>query len=245
MLTVERLLADCALEIAAGAAGAGRAIRWVHITELEDPTPWLSGDELLLTTGIQLQGAAQERTFVQRVAEKGVAGLGLGTGFTHKRIPKPLRDEADQRGLPLFEVPYEMPFIAITEKAFATLVNEQYDVLARSASVHERLERLVVEGRGLDEVLREVASTVGGSALVHDGAGHQVARYPNKGLAAGVQKQVGAEVAHRSASTSVEPFTPTGGGLGDRALSFPVPAGRGGSGRAWLTVVTEREEIGE
>ena len=55
----------------------------------------------------------------------------MGTGFAHKRLPKALVDEAEKRDLPLFEVPYEMPFIAITERAFARLVNEQYGVLER------------------------------------------------------------------------------------------------------------------
>ena len=34
--------------------GADAPVRWVHITELPDPTPWLSGGELILTTGLQL-----------------------------------------------------------------------------------------------------------------------------------------------------------------------------------------------
>ena len=150
MLTVGSLVGDCGLELGAGADGADRPIRWVHISELEDPTPWLSGGELLLTTGIQLKGAARQRRFLARLAEHDVAGLGLGTGFEHKRLPKALVDEAEERGMPLFEVPYEMPFIAITERAFARLVNEQYAVLERGTQVHERLERLVIEGRGLE-----------------------------------------------------------------------------------------------
>ena len=35
-------------------ARSRRPVRWVHISELEDPTPWMSGGELLLTTGLQL-----------------------------------------------------------------------------------------------------------------------------------------------------------------------------------------------
>ena len=59
-------------------------------------------------------------------------------------IPPALVDEADELGFPLFEVPYEMPFIAITEKAFGRLVNEQYEVLQRGIAVHRRLEQLVL-----------------------------------------------------------------------------------------------------
>jgi purine catabolism regulator len=39
---------------------------------------------------------------------------------------------ARKRQFPLFEVPYELPFIAITERAFAQLVNERYEILQRN-----------------------------------------------------------------------------------------------------------------
>jgi PucR family transcriptional regulator, purine catabolism regulatory protein len=41
-----------ALRLLAGAGGTDRPLRWVHVSELEDPTPWLKGSELLLTTGM-------------------------------------------------------------------------------------------------------------------------------------------------------------------------------------------------
>ena len=92
MLTVGNLVADCGLELAAGTDGAERPIRWVHISELEDPTPWLSGGELLLTTGIQLKGAAQPAPASwPGWPSARWPGWALGTGFEHKRLPKPLR----------------------------------------------------------------------------------------------------------------------------------------------------------
>ena len=39
---------------------------------------------------------------------------------------------ARKRDFPLFEVPYELPFIAITERAFAHLLDERYEMLQRS-----------------------------------------------------------------------------------------------------------------
>src|SRR5438874_10484086 len=145
MLTVGSLVGDCGLELAAGSDGAESPIRWVHISELEDPTLWLSGGELMLTTGIQLGTAAKQRAFIRRLAHHNLAGLGFGTGFDHERLPKALLDEASKQGFALFEVPYSMPFIAITEKAFARLVNEQYEVLQRVIAMQRRLERLVLE----------------------------------------------------------------------------------------------------
>ena len=39
---------------------------------------------------------------------------------------------ARKRDFPLFEVPYELPFIAITERAFAQLLDERYEILQRN-----------------------------------------------------------------------------------------------------------------
>ena len=175
-----------------------------------------------------------------------MAGLGLGTGFEHKRLPKALVDEAEERGIPVFEVPYEMPFIAITERAFARLVNEQYAVLERGTQVHERLERLVIEGRGLEAILGSIASAVGGSAIVQDAGGRELARQPIKGgPGAAALKALGAEAASRRATSALTPFEPQHESLSGRALAVPVPGRRGGAPVAWLIVVSQRGPLGE
>ncbi len=131
-LTVESLIAELGLELASGHDTAQTQVRWVHSTELADPTPWLRGGELLLTTGIQLEGPKSQRELIERLADHRIAGLGFGTGFKHKRLPAALLTAARKRSFPLFEVPYELPFIAITERAFAQLVNERYELLQRN-----------------------------------------------------------------------------------------------------------------
>ena len=91
-----------------------------------------------------------------------------------------------------------MPFIAITERAFALLVNEQYAVLERGTQVHERLERLVIEGRGLEAVLGSLASAIGGSAIVQDADRARARPPPGKGgPGAAALKALGAELAAR------------------------------------------------
>ena len=105
MLTVQSLLDELGLDLAAGAQAAAAPVRWVHISELEDPTPWLSGGELMLTTGIPLETAAKQRAFVRLLADHNLAGLGFGTGFNHKKLPKALVDEADEARLPALRGP--------------------------------------------------------------------------------------------------------------------------------------------
>jgi purine catabolism regulator len=131
-LTVASLIAELGLELVSGEDAAQAPVRWVHSTELQDPTPWLRGGELLLTTGIQLDSPKSQRELIERLADHEIAGLGFGTGFKHKRLPAALVTAARKRSFPLFEVPYELPFIAITERAFAQLVNERYEMLQRN-----------------------------------------------------------------------------------------------------------------
>jgi purine catabolism regulator len=132
-LTVESLIAELGLELVSGRdAARSQHVRWVHITELIDPTPWLKGGELLLTTGIQLEGPKTQHELIERLVEHNIAGLGFGTGFAHKKLPVALVNAARKREFPLFEIPYELPFIAITERVFAQLVDERYELLQRS-----------------------------------------------------------------------------------------------------------------
>src|SRR5918912_2397963 len=177
MLTLRGLLREFEVQIVAGRAGLDQPLRWVHISELRDPTPWLSGGELLLTTGLQLDTPEQQREYIGRLAEHRLSGLGFGTGFSHATVPQALSDAADEHGFPLFEVPYEVPFIAVTEKAFSHLVNEHYAVLQRALSAHERLERIVLSERGLEGVAGALASLIGGSALVFDARGEVMASH--------------------------------------------------------------------
>ena len=242
MLTIESLTSELGLKVAAGdGAASEREIRWVHITELHDPTPWLSGGELLLTTGIRLQTTEEQRQFVRLLSEAGVAGLGLGTGFDHAKLPKALVAEAESVGFPVFEVPYETPFIAITEAAFSRLVNEQYDVLSRGIAVNERLERLVLEGGGLAEIAREIAAAISGSSVVLDSRGEALA-HGGRPLPEYLLDAIRAEVQPRAAAAA--PFVPPQQDLRGRALAHPVSP-RGGAAEAWLVVVRRSGELGD
>jgi purine catabolism regulator len=247
VLTVQALVEEMGLDLVAGREGAAAPIRWVHASELPDPTPWLSGGELILTTGMQLDTPKKQRELVDKLSSHHVAGLGFGTGFDHESIPKALLQEARSHGFPVFEVPYALPFIAITEKAFTALVNEQYEVLQRSIAVHRRLERLLLEERGLDELARAIAATIGGAVLVLDPRGKVLAsRAFQRELPAGAVEAIRAELAQRArARGKAAPFVPDHPDLGARALVLPVLAGSRGGPQAWLAASLDGGGFGD
>jgi purine catabolism regulator len=240
VLTVKELVADSGLELVAGQASADNPVRWVHSSELLDPTPWLSGGELLLTTGLQLTGPPEQRQFIRRLVDHQLAGLGFGSGFGHDRVPPALVAEADKLDFPLFEVPYEVPFIAITEKAFGRLLNDQYQVLQRAIAIHKRLEQLVLEERGLDELARALANAIGAAIVVLDTRGETMTetgfrrRLPKPAL-----DSIRAEIADRTAAGKAVSFAPDHPSVSGRALALPV-AERGPEGpQAWLVAVRD------
>jgi PucR family transcriptional regulator, purine catabolism regulatory protein len=253
MLTLRTLLGELGLELACGEEAADSPVRWVHISELSDPTPWLSGGELILTTGLQLTSPKRQRDFVRGLADYQLAGLGVGTGFTHAELPDGLLDEAGRLGFPVFEVPYELPFIAITEKAFTRLVNEQYDVLKRGIAIHKRLERLVLEERGLDDLTRALAAAIGGAVIVMDARGEVLAqRTFRRALSADALEVVRAEVRDRTASLGSSEgagagaeFAPEHPELQGRTLVLPVSTRGRGAPQAWLVAVRDGDGLGD
>jgi purine catabolism regulator len=233
MLTVERLLSEVGLELATGHASAGTPLRWVHSTELLDPTPWLTGGELLLTTGSQLDSDERQREYVARLVRHGIAAVGLGVGFEHRVLPAALLAAAEEHRLPVFEVPYDVPFIAITERAFSQLVSEQYEALRRSTAIGGRLERLVLEERGLGEVLRMVAEAIGGSATVLGARGETFAS--SGPLQDADWQALNAAIAAGGA---------VGAALQGRALVLPVVGRDRAPAQAWLAGVG-RQPLGD
>ncbi|MGO3660947.1 PucR family transcriptional regulator ligand-binding domain-containing protein, partial [Microbacterium gubbeenense] len=88
-------------------------LRWVHSSDLPDPSPFLDDHVALLTTGSQFDRTSADE-YVDRLVSRGVQALGFGIGVVTARIPADLAIACERAGLPLFEVPYRTPFLAVS-----------------------------------------------------------------------------------------------------------------------------------
>ncbi len=248
MLTLRDLLRELDLRLLAGEGGLDLPVRWVHISELSDPTPWLSGGELLLTTGLQLDTPQSQREFVARLADHQLAGIGFGTGFTHDAVPAGVLEAAQERDFPVFEVPYELPFIAITEAAFSQLVNEQYAVLKRALAAQERLERILLSERGLEALAGTLATLIGATVIVFDSRGEPLMqRAFRRELDVDALRELQGNVRERARRREAREFVPSAT-EGSQGLALPVAFDgspkQGGAGpvrapEAWLVAVKD------
>jgi PucR family transcriptional regulator, purine catabolism regulatory protein len=216
-VTVKDLLAlpGLGLTLVAGQEGIDRPIRWAHTSELQDPTPWLSGGELLLTTGMGLKGSAGlQRAYVRRLVEAGGAGLGFGLGFSFDEVPATILRAADREGLPVLEVPYPVPFIAIAEAVSSRLTDDRVRDAQLSVEVHERLASLVAGGAGPADVLDEIVDLSPGWTALFDPSGRVVARSHHKRVGApdpeAILERLPAGLIARGRATSGSDLTPGG-----------------------------------
>ncbi|WP_344817490.1 PucR family transcriptional regulator ligand-binding domain-containing protein [Microbacterium soli] len=142
------------------------ALSDVHVSELVDPTPYLGGGELILTTGMPFIGTDRDITaYVNRLVEHGVAALGLGLGEGLNIPPQELVDACHDVGMRLLIVPDRVPFMNVS-RAFRDLVGSaQRAIFASKLAKQTALARSVAERRNVEGVLRQIAETLGGWAV--------------------------------------------------------------------------------
>ncbi|MDF2497050.1 MAG: PucR family transcriptional regulator [Arthrobacter koreensis] len=152
---------DLDLAIRGSAAVTPVPVQWVAVTELEDPSPFLSGGEVVLTTGMRQRTGAVQRRFVESVHRAGALAIGFGTGLSLERVPGPLLEEANRLGLPVFEVPYRTPFIAVGKLVADALSADHVEQLQELLSGHQVLAKALLSGRGLTGLLKDLAGILG------------------------------------------------------------------------------------
>ncbi|EUA66022.1 purine catabolism regulatory -like family protein [Mycobacteroides abscessus] len=144
------------LTLKSGAAGVGREINLALTTELADPAQWLSGGELVLTTGIGLPKSSRDRRrYLRSLDENNVAALGFGTGLTFDEVPPELVSTADELGMPLLEIPLRTPFAAVVKAVSTRIAELEYDAVLRASRAQPRITRAIVNG-GVQAVTAEL-----------------------------------------------------------------------------------------
>lgn len=161
--------------ISGGGSPESYPVQWVHVSDLIDPSPFLTPRTVLLTTGGQFETPLEQEEadlYVERLRQAGTTALGVGVGVQWDRIPPSLIEASERAQLPLFRVPYDTPFIAVVRTAArlieaqahadASWGREQFSSLsslgrrqnlteAESAARHAVLELLLGDRRDLAE----------------------------------------------------------------------------------------------
>lgn len=178
---------DLALRLDSGEPDAlERAIRWVHSSDLADPTPFLSEGLVLLTTGTQFPVDRDDpepyRAYVRRLVQRGVIGLGFGTEVVREGIPGALAEACRDAGMPLFEVPYRTPFIAVARANAEAIAAQAYARSTWALAAQRAIALAALRPDGLGATVAELARQLDAWVGMFDAAGELVREHPAGGL---------------------------------------------------------------
>ena len=167
-LSVADLLRSPALQlrVLAGHGGLDRPVSWAHVSELDDPTPWLLGAELLMTTGMAVpRSAAAQCGYLRRLDDAGVSALAVSAQLRAPPLHRELLAAADERGLPLLEVPLSVPFVAIAQEV-AAASNADSQRLGAQLQVFGALRWVTEENLGAAEMFARLEQLSGYTLLL-------------------------------------------------------------------------------
>lgn len=114
---VLRLPVFAGCTVCGGAAGLGRRVSGVNLTDTPDYARWLAQGELLITTGFAIADDPQAvDALLPTAAEKGLSGVGIKPGrYLPGPLPAVLAEKADRLGLPLLQLPTDMRFAELAD----------------------------------------------------------------------------------------------------------------------------------
>jgi PucR family transcriptional regulator, purine catabolism regulatory protein len=166
-------------QVVAGATGLSAEVRSVHMVDHPDMLPWVRPHQLLLTTGYAWpHDAPAQHALVTALAAAGLAAIGLAVPHFFDHFPPPARDAAEAAGLPLLEIPWEIPFAQITEELHRVILAEQAATIARSEAIHRILTQAATEGRSLQDVAETLRGLLQRAVSIVDAEGRVLAWSP-------------------------------------------------------------------
>lgn len=211
-----------------------RPVRWVHSSDLSDPTPFLSEGLVLLTTGTQFADAqaADYGAYVDRLVGRGVRALGFGTEVVRDGMPSGLVEACAAARLPLFEVPYRTPFIAVARAGAEAIAADAYARRSWSLAAQRAVSLAALRPDGLAATLAELSRQLGCWVGLFDAAGALRDAHPADALPPEAVEAVAAEV-----TTMLRRGTRAAGAVRVAGASVTVQTlGRGGHLRGALAI---------
>jgi purine catabolism regulator len=147
---------------APGFDAVDRTISAVHVSELADPTEYLSGGELLLTTGLSLTDDPDQSTaYVARLVAAGVSALGIGLGPSLSIVPGHVLDTCREQGLCLLVVPPDAAFLTVSKAYWEARSRSTRQELTDAITAHRSLVDAMASRDPVGETLKALSRAIG------------------------------------------------------------------------------------
>lgn len=142
------------IPLIAGEAGINRKITWPYVVTTYDIAEWLHGGELLFITGIGIN--INDESLIALLMEcisNEIAGIVILTGGPYiKTIPESMCKIANEKAFPLFEMPWEIKLIDITQTIVNLIMNQKEKLKKSEMFLEKLLFSNEVKNSSLDEL---------------------------------------------------------------------------------------------
>src|SRR5450756_2739504 len=95
----------------------------------------------------------KRQRLLERLDRAGAAALGVGIGVCLDHVHPEMVSNATRFGIPVFEVPYHVPFSSIAHYVHAALASTDLLRLKRTLAVESRLLDLVLDDKSVHEIM--------------------------------------------------------------------------------------------
>jgi Purine catabolism regulatory protein-like family. len=153
-LTIKQIIEQDLLEgakLVAGRKGMQNAIAWVNVMEILDSPDSVQQEELLVTTGYQLDREEKHEDLIKRLTERNVSGLAIQPGYYIDKIPEYILEEAEEYNFPILELPANLTFSAIMH----ALLDHLESTAAAPESDRKNLYSILLSGVHTDKQAAE------------------------------------------------------------------------------------------
>lgn len=155
--------------VVAGDDGITNQVTSVNMMDAPDITDYVKKDQLLITTGYNIRHEPEILAdIVREMAEKGCAGLALKTHRFLKAIPDSVIETAEACQFPIIELPMQPSLGEIVHHVLGVILQESTEALTEAMAIHRRFTDLIVSGKGLFEVVDQLAKHIHAPVLLLD-----------------------------------------------------------------------------
>jgi purine catabolism regulator len=148
-------------EIIAGKKGIFRTVKWVHVMEVTEIGTLLSGNELILSTGVGWKENNEVfLSFLQQLIERNASGLCIELGTYIIDIPLDVIDLAEKNNFPLIIFHSEVRFIEITQDLYSFMSEQHYQMISNLESYSHKLNQLLLTTDGHKKILKLCQKTL-------------------------------------------------------------------------------------
>ena len=104
------------MKLLAGQAGLCRPVQWIHIIETNEGAQFLHGNEVVITECIAGNDEEKLQRFVGTIYRLHASALIINTGMFIKTVPDSVIAFCEEKQLPLFALPWEVPLVDVTRE---------------------------------------------------------------------------------------------------------------------------------